>query len=257
MALTLDPYGNSNRNYNRTTGATTSAGTASGRTRGGAVVGTSGRDTRDNAATALHTGAAGGGSWGGAPTIAPPNGYDPAAAASATASSGAAARGAAEAAAAAGQPAPPPPGSESGPGILEDWFNQRVSGVDQAYQYGMKRGGDEIDNRMAAGGSFNSGARGQQLGDFAANMGAQRQSQLDTLAAGASGEHQDRFKTMYDMLYGTGAGQAGVGGAYDLKSADSLNAANQAILSMFLNKAGVDQKSNQQGFSNILGLLGL
>ena len=110
---------------------------------------------------------------------------------------------------------------------------------------------------MAAGGSFNSGARGQQLGDFAANMGAQRQGQLDLLAAGASGEHRGRFKDMYDMLYGTGAGQAGVGGAYDLKSADSLNAANQAILSMFLNKAGVDSKSNNDGIKNIIGLLGL
>src|SRR4029078_10813788 len=61
-----------------------------------------------------------------------------------------------------------PYGSESGPGILESWFNQRVNGTEPAYEYAMQRGGDAIDARMAAGGSFNSGARGQQLSDFAA-----------------------------------------------------------------------------------------
>jgi hypothetical protein len=83
-----------------------------------------------------------------------------------------------------------PYGSQSGPGILESWFNQRANGTDPAYEYAMQRGGDAIDTRMAAGGSFNSGARGQQQSDFAANMAAQRMGQLDALAGGASGEQR-------------------------------------------------------------------
>jgi len=40
------------------------------------------------------------------------------------------------------QPKKPPPayGSESGPGILEQWFKQRAMGADPAFEYGLTRG---------------------------------------------------------------------------------------------------------------------
>ena len=137
-----------------------------------------------------------------------------------------------------------PYGTESGPGILESWFNQRANGTDPAYEYAMNRGGDAIDTRMAAGGSFNSGARGQQLSDFAANMAAQRMGQLDTLAGGASGEHMGRLGMMFNQGLGIANGLSGAGTAYDLGAAGNMSAAAQAQQQMALNKAGVDAKAN-------------
>lgn len=145
-----------------------------------------------------------------------------------------------------------PYGSQSGPGILENWFNQRANGTDPGYEYAMKRGMNDIDSRMAAGGSYNSGARGQNLSDFAANMGAQREGQLDTLAAGASGEHLGRLGLMYQQGLGLAGGESGLASAYDLGAAGNMAAANQAQQQMFLNKAGVDQKASQGLISNLI-----
>jgi len=148
-------------------------------------------------------------------------------------------------------PTVPASGTESGPGILESWFNQRANGIDAASQYAMKRGADDIDRRMAAGGSYNSGARGQQLSDFAANVEAQRESQLDSLAAGASGEHQGRLNSMFAQGLGLAGGQSGVAGQYDIGAANALSAADQQQLQLLLAKAGVDSQANQ-GFINNL-----
>jgi hypothetical protein len=161
-------------------------------------------------------------------------------------------------------PSPPPAqpqgdvyGTQSGPGILEQWFNQRANGTDPGYEYAMGRGMDAIDNRMAAGGSYNSGARGQQLSDFASNMGAQREGQLDALAGGASGEHQGRINSLFSQMLGLAGGQAGTMGQYDLASANSNNALMNAIVQMMGAKAGVDSKANQGLINTGLGALGL
>lgn len=160
-------------------------------------------------------------------------------------------------AAAPGSGAEPAMGTESGPGILENWFNRRASGTDPAYEYTMGRGMDAIDNRMAAGGSFNSGARGQQLSDFGANMGAQRMSSLDSLAGGASGEHQGRLNSMFQQMLGLSSGQAGLAGAYDISAANNMSASDQAILQMMLNKAGVDSKADQGFLNNLFSAVSL
>ena len=154
---------------------------------------------------------------------------------------------------------PPPPdpyGSQSGPGILEQWFNQRAAGTDPAFEYASKRGMQDLGTRSAAAGGFNSGAARQQESDFMANLVAQRMGQLDALAGGASGEHQNRLDSMFRSGLGLAGGQSGINSAYDLAAGNAMNQMNQAILSMFLNKAGVDQKSNQQGIQNLLGGLG-
>lgn len=147
-----------------------------------------------------------------------------------------------------------PYGSESGPGILESWFNQRATGTDPAYQYALKRGGDDIDNRMAAGGSFNSGARGQQLSDYTANMGAQRLGQLDALAGGASGEHAGRLTQMFGTGNAIASGESGINSAYDISAANAQSDALKAALGFGVNKAGVDSQANKQGMSNLIGL---
>jgi hypothetical protein len=151
----------------------------------------------------------------------------------------------------------PTMGTESGPGILENWFQQRSTGTDPAYEYTLKRGGDAIDRRMAAGGSFNSGARGEQLSDFGANMGAQRQGQLDSLAAGAAGEHRGRLQDMFGIMSGLAGGQAGLAGAYDLTAAKGMSDSDNAILQMLLNKAGVDGKADQGFLNNLFSAITL
>lgn len=153
-----------------------------------------------------------------------------------------------------GVPAPPDSGSQSGPGILENWFKQRAEGTDPAYEYSLDRGMDEIDNRMAAGGSYNSGARGLQLSDFATNMGARRMGQLDALATGASGEHLGRTEQMFRQGLGLAGGQSGLASAYDLGAAGNIDAANRALTQMFLNKAGVDAAGNQGAINTGLNI---
>lgn len=151
----------------------------------------------------------------------------------------------------------PTGGSQSGPGILEQWFKQRAEGEDPAYKYSLGRGMDEIDNRMAAGGSFNSGARGLQLSDLAANMGARRMGQLDQLAAGASGEHLGRLDMMFRQALGLAGGESGLVTAYDLGAAGNMEAAADAQRNMYLNKYGVDSQGNQAAFNNISSIWGM
>lgn len=156
-----------------------------------------------------------------------------------------------------GAPPPNPYGSQSGPGILESWFNQRANGTDPAYEYALKRGGDDLDSRMSAGGSFNSGARGQQLSDFYANMGAQREGQLDALAGGASGEHQNRVNSMFGQGLGLAGGESGINSAYDLSAGNAMSDALKALLGYTQGKSGVDDKSRQSGFQNLMSLYAL
>jgi hypothetical protein len=148
-------------------------------------------------------------------------------------------------------------GTESGPGILENWFNQRATGTDPAFEYASKRGMETLGNRYAAGGSFNSGARAQGESDFMANLVAQRMGQLDSLAGGASGEHAGRIAQMFGTGNQIAGGQAGLASAYDLGAAGNMSAAQQAQQQMALNKAGVDAKANQGLIGNAMNLYGL
>lgn len=156
------------------------------------------------------------------------------------------------------QPAVPgnPYGSQSGPGILESWFNQRATGTDPAFEYAAMRGMEDLGNQYGAAGAFNSGAARRGESDFYANLVAQRMGQLDALAGGASGEHQGRLNSMFMQGNQLAGGQAGLSSAYDLGAAGNIQAANQAMNQMALNKAGVDQQGNQSAvnlFTSIFG----
>lgn len=233
--------GNRYRSYRRATGPNAVQGEYSGYTRQGASVGGSGRASRPDPS---HAHAGGGGAIT-PPAAAPGAGFG-------------ALRPGRSGLDANGQPPPPPDplGSQSGPGILEQWFNQRANGIDKAYEYASQRGMDRLGTASAARGGFNSGAARQQESDFMANMGAQRTGQLDALAGGASGEHQNRLNSMFGQGLGLANGQSGINSAYDLTSAKAMSDALSALLGFTTNKAGVDSKSNQQGISNILGFLG-
>jgi hypothetical protein len=115
----------------------------------------------------------------------------------------------------------------------------------------MKRGMTDLGNRSAAAGSFNSGAARQQESDFAANMAAQREGQLDALAGGASGEHQGRLNSMFNQGLGLAGGQAGLASGYDLGAGNAMSSANMGALMLGLQKAGVDSQA-AQGFLNNL-----
>jgi hypothetical protein len=144
-------------------------------------------------------------------------------------------------------------GSQSGPGILENWFNQRAAGTDPAYEYSMKRAGEDIDRRNAATGSFGGGAHAQQLSDMYANMEARRMGQLDNLAGGASGEHLGRLGLMFNQGLGLAGGQSGLASAYDLGAAGNMDAATRAQMQLNLNKYGVDAAGNQSAINTVTG----
>lgn len=157
----------------------------------------------------------------------------------------------------AAAPAASPYGSESGPGILESWFNQRATGTDPAFEYAMKRGTESLGNRYAAAGSYNSGAAAQGQSDMAANLIAQREGQLDALAGGASGEHAGRLAQMFGTGNAIASGESGINSAYDIAAANAQSNAINAALGYGINKAGVDSQSNKQGLSNLISLGGL
>lgn len=148
----------------------------------------------------------------------------------------------------------PQGGSQSGPGIMEQWFNQRASGTDPGWEYGMGRATDSINKQFAARGGYNSSGAMQSLGDMYANAQSQREGQLDTLAGGASSEHRGRQNDMFSQGMGLAQGQAGTAGAYDQAqgSAQSQQLANQLMLQ--LTKSGVDQATAQAQVNAILGL---
>lgn len=145
-------------------------------------------------------------------------------------------------------------GSESGPGILENWFNQRATGTDIASQYATKRGIEALGSRYGAAGLGNSGAARQGEADLLANIEAQRAGQLDALAGGASGEHQNRLNSMFGVGSNIAGGRSAINSAYDLSAASAQSDALKAALGFYLNKAGVDSQSNQAGLNNIIKL---
>jgi hypothetical protein len=90
-----------------------------------------------------------------------------------------------------------------------------------------------------------------------ANMAAQREGQLDTLAGGASGERQGMINSMVNQELGAAGGASGTMGQYDLGGANAMNTANAAILSMMINKAGVPGQATNQGVKNGIGIASL
>jgi len=148
-------------------------------------------------------------------------------------------------------------GSQSGPGILENWFNQRATGIDAASQYATKRGMEALDSRYGAVGLANSGAARQGESDLLANIEAQREAQLDALAAGASGEHIRRNEDLFNIGDKIASDRSAINSSYDLAGAKAWADALAAALGLGANKAGVDSQSNQQGITNLMKLYAL
>jgi hypothetical protein len=154
--------------------------------------------------------------------------------------------------------APPNPfGTESGNTYLEDRYLARLYGTDPAFNYAQQRGMQALGNQYSAAGMANSGAARQGESDFMANLIAQSQGQLDTLAAGATGARQRKVEDMFNEGTGIAGGLAGAGTAYDLGAAGNMTAAANAQQQMALNKAGVDARANQGLINNAMSLYSL
>jgi hypothetical protein len=153
--------------------------------------------------------------------------------------------------------ATPQYGTESGPGILDQWFNQRATGTDPGYEYTTGRGLKALDSQYAARGGYNSGAALQGGSDYLANMGAQREGQLDQLAAGASGERAGQLSTMLGLGMGLTGGLSGLGSAYDLGAGNALSSGNATSLQLGTNAAMLPYQANSNLMSQGLGLAAL
>lgn len=149
----------------------------------------------------------------------------------------------------AGTDAANPYGTESGNTYLEDRYLNRMSGEDLAYNYAAKRGMEGLGNQYAAAGMANSGAARQGESDFLANLTAQSQGQLDSLAAGATGARQRKTDSMFNTALGLAGGEAGSVSPYALGAAGAMSAADQAYIYMLLNKAGVEGQARQGGLN--------
>lgn len=145
-------------------------------------------------------------------------------------------------------------GTQSGPGIMQQWFSQRASGTDPGWEYATKRAGTSLDNAYAARGMYNSGAALQGQGDMLANMTSQREGQLDALAGGASNEYGADLNRMIGMGTGLANSEAGLGSAYDLGAGNALNTGNAAALQLGTNAAMIPYLAKQGLMQNLFGL---
>lgn len=145
-------------------------------------------------------------------------------------------------------------GTESGPGIMQQWFGQRATGTDPGWEYEMRRAGTALNNQYAARGMYNSGAATQGLGDMYAGAVANREGQLDQLAGGASAERANQLTTMLGLGTGLAGGQAGLGAAYDTSAANAMSGANSLGLQLGTQAAMIPYMANQQTMNQLFGL---
>lgn len=153
--------------------------------------------------------------------------------------------------------ATPDYGTNSGPGIMQQWFNERATGTDPGWEYGNKVGLTALDNAAAARGGYNSGAAEANDSNFMANSLAQREGQLDALAGGASAENTAETGQMVGLGMGLAGGEAGLGGAYDVAGANAMSGANNAGLQYGAQATMLPYMANQNFMNQMFGLGGL
>lgn len=133
-------------------------------------------------------------------------------------------------------------GQVGDPTNLESLYSERKAGGNQYEDYEDKRATDAINRAMAARGGFNSGNARRGITDYYANVGAQRDRDLASLAgaadasrlglsnayggsaSGASGEQRGYFSDVGDAARGASGEQSDyykslTSGAFDLSKA--------------------------------------
>lgn len=148
-------------------------------------------------------------------------------------------------------------GTESGPGILGQWFNQRATGTDPGWEYATGRATDSINKQYTARGGYNSSGATGALSDMYANATSQREGQLDSLAGGASMEHQNTLNGMFTEGNALASGQAGAVGGNTALGAAGMSGASRDQIDLLLAKNGVDQKTRQGELDAIFGAGGI
>lgn len=145
-------------------------------------------------------------------------------------------------------------GTQSGPGILQQWFDQRAGGTDPGWEYGLGRAETALNNQYAARGGFNSGAALQGQGDLLSNAMSQREGQLDQLAAGASGENAGQISQMLGFGNSLASGESGLAGQYDLGAGGAMTNANNTGLQLSGEAAMIPYLAKAGMMSNLMGL---
>lgn len=207
---------------------------------GGAVSGTMGSSAVPAYSSLPYAGSAG----GGVAPVTPGSGPTPTSIAPGSATAPASS---------AAAPSAPTYGTASGPGILQQWFDERASGTDPGWEYETGRNATALDNEYAARGGYDSGAALQGQSDLMANEEAQREGQLDTLAGGASGENLGQISQMLGAESGLASGQAGLAGQYDLGAATDETNANNTGLSLSGQAAMIPYLARIQLMQSLMG----
>jgi hypothetical protein len=154
-------------------------------------------------------------------------------------------------------------GELAGPGALEKRYQDRASGANPALDYDRKVGQEAIDNAFAARGLGNSGAALKATADLNANISAENQRQLDSLAAGAQGAQETRLGGAFDRLSNLGQGRAnivqnGTQGGIDSYTAGQLGGVNARLAAA---NTGLQKRKDttgllSQGVGFVTGLAG-
>jgi hypothetical protein len=95
----------------------------------------------------------------------------------------------------------------------------------------------------------------QQDSDFLANMGSQRESQLDALATGADTSQQNSLNSMFNQGNTLAAEEAGLGASYDTTGANAMSSANNTGLQYGAQAAILPYLSNQNLINQGVGAL--
>lgn len=147
-------------------------------------------------------------------------------------------------------------GTQSGPGILQQWFDQRAGGTDPGWEYGLGRAQTALNNQYASRGAFDSGAALQGQGDMLSNALSQREGQLDQLAHGASAENANQVSQMLGFGNSLAGGESGLAGQYDLGAGGAMTSANNTGLSLSGQAAMIPYLAQAGMMQNLMGIGG-
>ncbi len=101
-------------------------------------------------------------------------------------------------------------GGLAGPGVLEQYYQERRDGTSPDQLRSRELGSKAIGDAFAARGLNNSGAAIKAVGNLNADLGAAESRQMGELAARSQGANESRLGGAFDRLNNLGAGRAGI-----------------------------------------------
>lgn len=148
-------------------------------------------------------------------------------------------------------------GGLSGPGYLEQLYQQRQQGTDPYYNRLRETGLARLGQAAAARGKFNSGGAMAGEGTYLADLAAKESHDMAGLAGGASQERSDRYKSVFDASQQLGGAKAGLQERSTLGQWATLSEGEKAHIQQQLAAAGVDLSKYRDDEQMLLGVLGI